>query len=146
MKYTLQEGTFSLFPAAWQDNTMNILRDDASGLSLVISRGQVPDGSDVEQEFHRQWDLLRAQMGDITQSEFTRVLIGSARNIRALEVESAFERNGQRLWQKQLAVQTPGKPVLLLFTLSALRPFNEDDAQRWEHLKSSLILTEHQDG
>ena len=146
MKYTLQEGTFLLFPAAWQDNTMNILRDDASGLSLVISRGQVPDGSDVEQEFHRQWDLLHAQMGDITQSEFTRVLIGSARNIRALEVESAFERNGQRLWQKQLAVQTPGKPVLLLFTLSALRPFNEDDAQRWEHLKSSLILTEHQDG
>jgi len=54
MKYTLQEGSFSLFPAAWQDNSMNIIRDDESGLSVVVSRGVIPDGSDYEQEFHRQ--------------------------------------------------------------------------------------------
>ena len=46
MKYTLQEGSFSLFPAAWQDNSMNIIRDDESGLSVVVSRGVIPDGSD----------------------------------------------------------------------------------------------------
>ncbi|MCL2897399.1 DcrB-related protein [Brenneria tiliae] len=145
MKYTLQEGTFSLFPAAWQDTTLNILRDDASGLSVVVSRGPIPDGSDLERELHRQWDTLRPQMGDITQSKFIRVNVGPKQAIPAVEVESAFERSGQRLWQKQLAVQTPGKPVLLLFTLSALRPFSEDDAQRWENLKSSLALNEHQD-
>ena len=49
MKYTLQEGSFSLFPAAWQDNSMNIIRDDESGLSVVVSRGVIPDGSDYEQ-------------------------------------------------------------------------------------------------
>jgi hypothetical protein len=41
MKYTLQEGSFSLFPAAWQDNSMNIIRDDESGLSVVVSRGAI---------------------------------------------------------------------------------------------------------
>lgn len=56
MKYTLQEGSFTLFPAAWQDNSMNIIRDDESGLSVVVSRGVIPDGSNYEQEFHRQWD------------------------------------------------------------------------------------------
>ncbi|PWC09425.1 DcrB-related protein [Brenneria corticis] len=145
MKYTLQEGTFSLFPAAWQDTTLNILRDDASGLSVVVSRGPIPDGSDLERELLRQWDTLRPQMGDITQSDFIRVNVGPERAIPAVEVETAFERSGQRLWQKQLAVQTSGKRVLLLFTLSALRPFNEDDAQRWENLKSSLALNKHQD-
>jgi len=30
MKYTLQEGSFSLFPAAWQDNTMG------NGANLLI--------------------------------------------------------------------------------------------------------------
>ena len=48
MKYTLGEGSFSLFPAARQDNTMNIIRDDESGLSVVVSRGVIPDGSDHE--------------------------------------------------------------------------------------------------
>ncbi|MFE8117171.1 hypothetical protein [Brenneria goodwinii] len=42
-------------------------------------------------------------------------------------------------------VQAPGKPVLLLFTFSALRPFNDDDAVHWENLKSSLALNNHQD-
>ncbi len=42
MKYTLQEGSFSLFAAPWQDSTMNILRDEESGLSLVITRGAIP--------------------------------------------------------------------------------------------------------
>lgn len=140
MKYTLQEGSFSLFPAAWQDNSMTILRDDDSGLSVVVSRGVVPDGSDYEQEFHRQWDALRAQMGDIKQSEFCRVTAGADGKINAVEVETAFERNGQRLWQKQLAVQTPDKPVLMIFTLSALRPFTDEDGERWNTLKQTLTL------
>ena len=140
MKYTLQEGSFSLFPAAWQDTSMNIIRDDESGLSVVVSRGVVPDGSDYEQEFHRQWDALRAQMGDIKQSEFCRVTAGADGKINAVEVETAFERNGQRLWQKQLAVQTPDKPVLMIFTLSALRPFTDEDGERWNTLKQTLTL------
>lgn len=71
MKYTLQEGSFSLFPAAWQDNTMNIIRDDESGLSVVVSRGVIPDGSDHEKEFHRQWELLRPQMGRSSRVNFS---------------------------------------------------------------------------
>ena len=138
MKYTLQEGSFSLFPAAWQDNSMNIIRDDESGLSVVVSRGVIPDGSDYEQEFHRQWDVLRPQMGEIAQSEFRNVNAGPDGKINGLEVETTFDRNGQRLWQKQLAVQTPGKPVLMIFTLSALKAFTEEDEARWSALKQRL--------
>ena len=90
MQYHLQEGSFQLFPAAWQDTSMTILRDDDSGLSVVVSRGPIPEGSDAEKEFHRQWDILRTQMGEVQQSEFARVLVGPQRNIRAIEVETAF--------------------------------------------------------
>ncbi len=71
MKYTLREGSFSLFPAARQDNSMNIIRDDESGLSVVVSRGVIPDGSDYEQEFHRQWEVLRPQMGRSPRANFS---------------------------------------------------------------------------
>ncbi|MFS2223222.1 DcrB-related protein [Pantoea sp. B65] len=143
MKYTLQEGSFSLFPAAWQDNTINILRDDNSGLSLVVTRGAIPDGSDVEQELQRQWEMLRAQAGEITRSGFVRVTAGADNSLRAVAVESAFVRNHLPLWQKQLALQLPAKPVMLLFTLSALRPFSEEDGQRWSALQQSLTLNDN---
>ncbi len=140
MKYTLQEGTFSLFPAAWQDTSMTILRDDESGLSVVIGRGTIPEGSDAEKEFQRQWDVLRTQLGEMTQSDFQRVTTGADGNIPATEVETTFERNGQRMWQRQLAVEVPDKPVLMIFTLSALRPFTDEDGERWNTLKQTLTL------
>ncbi|ELP25382.1 hypothetical protein F385_1580 [Pantoea agglomerans 299R] len=48
MNYKFNEGAFSLFPAAWQDTTMNILRDEASGLAGVVSRGVIAEDSDAE--------------------------------------------------------------------------------------------------
>ncbi len=140
MKYTLQEGSFALFPAAWQDTSMTVLRDDESGLSVVVSRGVIPEGSDAEKEFHRQWDVLRAQMGEISQSDFHRITAGTDGTIPATEVETVFERNRQPLWQRQLAVQIPDKPVLMIFTLSALRPFTDEDGERWDALKQTLTL------
>ncbi|EKK4002446.1 DUF1795 domain-containing protein [Cronobacter sakazakii] len=139
MKYTLQEGSFSLFPAAWQDTSMTMLRDDESGLSLIVSRSAIPDDSDFEKEFHRQWEVLRAQMGEIQQSEFARILVGQPSH-RAVEVETAFVRQDQQIWQKQFAVQAPDAPRLLIFTLSALRPFTDEDAERWNAIKQSLTL------
>lgn len=98
MKYTLRKVPLPFFLPR-QDNSMNIIRDDESGLSVVVSRGVIPDGSNYEQEFHRQWDVLRPQMGEIAQSEFQYVKAGPAGNIDGIEVETTFDRNGQRLWQ-----------------------------------------------
>lgn len=119
---------------------MTMLRDEESGLSLIVSRGAIPDGSDFEQEFYRQWDVLRKQMGDIAQSEFSRILIGTEQKTRAVEVETVFTRNGQQIWQKQFAVAAPGGAVVMIFTLSALRAFNDEDAERWNAIKQSLRL------
>ncbi|MDQ1226338.1 DcrB-related protein [Pantoea ananatis] len=140
MNYQFNEGAFALFPAAWQDTTMNILRDDASGLALVVSRGVIPEDSDAEKEFQRQWDTLRSQMGHIQQTEFVQVTAGADNALRALEVETAFDRNGQAVWQRQLATRVPDSNILMIFTLSAMRAFNEEDGQRWNAFKQSLSL------
>ncbi|MCH9268083.1 DcrB-related protein [Pantoea ananatis] len=140
MNYQFNEGAFALFPAAWQDTTMNILRDDASGLALVVSRGVIPEDSDAEKEFQRQWDTLRSQMGHIQQTEFVQVTAGADNALRALEVETAFDRNGQAVWQRQLATRVPDSNILMIFTLSAMRAFNEEDGQRWSAFKQSLSL------
>ncbi|WP_380184619.1 DcrB-related protein [Kalamiella sp. sgz302252] len=138
MQYHLNEGSFSLPGEEWLDNSMNILRDEASGITVIISRGAIPENSDFEQEFHRQWDSMRAQMTKLQQSEFVRVSVGKNQHIRGVQVSSQFERNGQQLHQHQLAIQVADKPVLMVFTFSALRPFNAEDEVRWEALKSSI--------
>ncbi|MBC0853025.1 DcrB-related protein [Pantoea stewartii] len=140
MNYQFNEGAFALFPAAWQDTTMNILRDEASGLAFVVSRGVIPEGNDAETEFQRQWDTLRSQMGAIQQTAFVRVMAGIDSALQALEVETAFERNGQAVWQRQLATQVPDSNIFMIFTLSAMRPFNEEDGERWKSFKHSLSL------
>lgn len=142
MKYTLQEGSFSLFPAAWQDNSMNIIRDDESGLSVVVSRGVIPDGSDYEKEFHRQWELLRPQMGEIAQSAFQSIKVGPDGKLtrwksrRPLTVtDSAFGKTAGRTNAGQAGVDD--------FTLSALRAFTAEDEGRWSALKQSLTLNDN---
>lgn len=140
MQYHLNEGSFSLPASDWLDNSMNVLRDDANGISVIVSRGPVPDGSDFEKEFHRQWDSMREQMTHLQQSEFLRVSVGAGQQTRAVEVTSQFERNGQALYQHQLAVQVPQKNTLMVFTFSALRPFTDEDAIRWDALKNTLAL------
>lgn len=144
MNYQFNEGAFALFPAAWQDTTMNILRDDASGLALVVSRDVIPEDSDAEKEFQRQWDTLRSQMGHIQQTEFVRVTAGADNALRAVEVETAFDRNGQAVWQRQLATRVPDSNILMIFTLSAMCAFNEEDGQRWSAFKQSLSLNNPQ--
>lgn len=44
MEYLLQEGSFSLFPASWQDTSMTVLRNNDSGLSIIVCRGIIPTG------------------------------------------------------------------------------------------------------
>ena len=66
----------------------------------------------IMKEFHRQWELLRTD-GEIVQSEFQRVKAGPDGKINGLEVETSFDRNGQRLWQNSWRCR-PGKPVLMI--------------------------------
>ncbi|WP_067710485.1 MULTISPECIES: DcrB-related protein [unclassified Erwinia] len=141
MQYHLNEGSFSLHASDWLDNSMNVLRDEANGISVIVSRGPVPDESDFEREFHQQWDRMRAQMTSLVQSDFRRVSVGSEGNIRGVEVTSHFERNGQQLYQHQLALQAKNNNTLMVFTYSALRPFTAEDDIRWNTLKNTLSLT-----
>lgn len=119
---------------------MNVLRDDSNGVTLIVSRGPVPEDSDFEKEFHRQWDTMRSQMTHLQQSEFSRISVGAQQQIRAVQVTSQFERNGQALYQHQLAVPVAKNATLMVLTYSALRPFTEEDAVRWEALKKTLTL------
>ena len=121
---------------------MNIIRDDESGLSVVVSRGVIPDGSDYEQEFHRQWDVLRPQMGEIAQSEFRSVKAGPDGKINGLEVETTLTVTGSACG-KTAGRADAGQTGIDDFTLSALRAFTEEDEVRWSALKQSLTLNDN---
>ncbi len=68
MDYLFQEGYFTLPAIAWQDCTVNILKNPQTGASLVITRGIIPQGATLEDEFEKQWQALLPQISDLQQS------------------------------------------------------------------------------
>jgi hypothetical protein len=74
------------------------------------------------------------------------VAAGTGSKLQAIEVETAFDRNGQSLWQRQLALKVPESSMMMIFTLSAMRPFSEEDGLRWNAFKQSLTLNSPRNG
>ncbi len=108
---------------------------------------KMPVLAEVQQNTYSELDA-KSRTVKLTKNQLAEELedikrMFAAGNIDGVEVETTFDRNGQRLWQKQLAVQTPGKPVLMIFTLSALKAFTEEDEARWSALKQSLTLNDN---
>lgn len=74
MDYLFQEGHFTLPAIAWQDCTVNILKNPQTGASLVITRGIIPQGATLEDEFEKQWQALLPQISDLQQSPGRRAI------------------------------------------------------------------------
>ena len=64
MHYAIHEGTFEL-PDAALDRTVNILMMNAGpgGLNLVIARGRLRDGENLDAFVAREWESRRAMPG-----------------------------------------------------------------------------------
>jgi len=140
MNYNLQEGSFTLPPLAWQDFSMNVLRDDSRGISLVVSRGAVPAGSDYEQAFRQQWAALQLQSTTLEPGPFNHIQFGVDKAIPGIEVFCKFAHNEQKVSQYQLAMAVPGASALIILTYSTLQAFSDEDTQRWQAIKDSFNL------
>lgn len=140
MDYLFQEGHFTLPAIAWQDCTVNILKNPQTGASLVITRGIIPQGATLEDEFEKQWQALLPQISDLQQSPRRRISAGPQGHLKAIEVTSRFIRAGHHHHQHQLAVQPDESQTLLIVTYAAMRPFTPEDDAHWQQVKASLVL------
>ena len=84
MSYTTQELSLQLPGQDLQDSTINILRLNDLGTSLVITRGALGDGETLRSHFEAQVAKLAKQVKDLRSSALQDVQVGPAQAIVAL--------------------------------------------------------------
>ena len=137
MNYSLNEGVIDLPSAEYFDGSINIIRFDKLGTSLVITRGKLQDGETVESNFEGQLKKLKSQMKEVKFQGRTDVLFGKVSNISGIEIRSQYRDGDKRVYQLQLVWGLPGNRVMAMSYIKP-SPIGETESQHWDVIKSGV--------
>ena len=136
MHYAIHEGTFEL-PDAALDRTVNILMMNAGpgGLNLVIARGRLRDGENLDAFVAREWEVASRDARMLTEKARRPVTVGSRAGI---QIDSTLERDG-RLWhQVQTMFPSDDAGRVLVMTLTSAAPLTEEQQAIAERMLASF--------
>lgn len=140
MHYQLNEGLLALPGDSFFDGSINILRFDKLGTSLVITRGKLQDGETLEKNFESQIKKLEAQMKEVRFQGRSNVQVGKNSDVPAIEIRSQYKDGNHRVYQFQLVWELPGELVMAMSYIKAT-PLGEAEAQHWEMIKAGIDLS-----
>jgi hypothetical protein len=140
MSYTTQELSLQLPSSKLQDSSINILRFNDFGTSLVITRGVLGDGETLHSHFEAQIAKLTKQVKDLRASVLQDIQLGSAQTITGVELRSQFSKGPEQVYQFQLGVLLGDGRRLLALSYVKPTPLDDADAAHWAQIKHSLSL------
>lgn len=140
MSYQINEGSLSLPGDAYFDGTINILRFEKLGTSLVVTRGKLQEGETLEKNFDNQIRKLEAQMKEVRFQRRSNVNVGKNSDTPAIEVRSQYKDGNHRVYQFQLVWAMPGEQVMALSYVKP-SPLGELESQHWEEIKAGIDIS-----
>ncbi|MHC6223439.1 DcrB-related protein [Pseudomonas sp. X10] len=138
MSYRLNEFQFNLPDAKVQDTTINILRFEALGTSLIVSRSLLAEDETLQSNFDSQLQRLQQQVKDLRFQPAKTVRLGTAQDIDAIELRSQFSKGQEKVYQYQLALLLPGTRKMFALSYVKPQPLGAAEAAHWAALKQSL--------
>jgi len=138
----IKEGQFRL-PENFVDRSINVIADmTASRPSINISRDTLgANASSLEEYVNQQLSILISKLTGWHEKPRKPVYLGTTA-ISGEEINYNFLRQpNQRMWQKQ-AVFLLNKTDILIFTMSKLDAFNEQDDALLNEVLQSFALKE----
>jgi hypothetical protein len=140
MNYLLNEGSLELPEGSFFDGSINILRFDKLGTSLVITRGKLHEGETFEKNFDGQLKKLESQMKEVRFQGRSNIQVGKKSDIAAIEIRSQYKDGNHRVYQYQLVWALPGERVMAMSYIKA-SPLGEAEAQHWALIKAGIDLS-----
>ncbi|CAG8865802.1 hypothetical protein PS627_01721 [Pseudomonas fluorescens] len=137
MSYRFNEFRIALPDAAVQDSSINILRFETLGTSLIVSRSLLAEGETLQSNFDSQLQRLQQQVKDLRMQPAQSVRVG-ARAIDAIELTSQFSKGTEKVYQYQLALVLPGTRRMFALSYVKPQPLEQIEAAHWAALKQSL--------
>ncbi|WP_322044338.1 DUF1795 domain-containing protein [Paraburkholderia sp. J67] len=124
MHYAIHEGSFVL-PDAALDRTVNILmlNEGPGGLNLVISRGRLREGEDLDAFVAREWALATREAPKLTERSRAAVSVAGRAGI---QIEATHEQDGRLRHQMQTVFPSDDSGRILVMTLTSAAPFTDE--------------------
>lgn len=138
MNYRLNEFRFDLPTDQVRDTSINILRFETLGTSLVVSRSLLNEGETLQSNFDEQIQRLRQQVLDLRLHTPQPVTLGADGQLEGIELQSQFTKGKEKVYQYQLALLLPGSRKMLALSYVKPQPLGEEEAAHWAALKQSL--------
>ncbi len=138
MNYRLNEFRFDLPTDQVRDTSINILRFETLGTSLVVSRSLLNEGETLQSNFDDQIQRLRQQVLDLRLHTPQPVKLGADGKLEGIELQSQFTKGKEKVYQYQLALLLPGSRKMLALSYVKPQPLGEEEAAHWAALKQSL--------
>lgn len=138
MTYRLNEFQFDLPDQRVQDTSINILRFDALGTSLIVSRSLLGEGETLQSNFEGQLERLKKQVKDLRFQPPQAVRLGAAQAIDGIELSSQFSKGTEMVYQYQLALVLPGTRKMFALSYVKPQPLGAAEAAHWAQIKHTL--------
>ncbi|AIZ35182.1 DUF1795 domain-containing protein [Pseudomonas parafulva] len=138
MNYRLNEFCLALPDTDVRDTSINILRFERLGTSLIVSRSALADDETLQSNFDGQLQRLQQQVKDLQFQPAHPVKVGAAQDIEAIELSSQFSKGQEMVYQYQLALVLPGTRKMFALSYVKPSPLGESEASHWAAIKQSL--------
>ncbi|MFJ9993948.1 DcrB-related protein [Pseudomonas putida] len=138
MSYRLNEFRLALPDADVRDTSINILRFEGLGTSLIVSRSLLAEGESLQSNFDGQLQRLQQQVKDLQFQPARALRVGATQDIDAIELSSQFSKGQEKVYQYQLALVLPGTRKMFALSYVKPTPLGDAEAAHWAHLKQSL--------
>jgi len=137
MHYQINEGSFTV-PEQAQDRSVNmlLLNFGPGGMTLVVTRDELPEGEGLDAFLSRQLRTLGSQVKNFKQQERTELSVGSA-HLPALQVAISFKQNNASVHQLTTVLALTGKAVLVL-TVTCASPLTTEQAAVAQNMLDSF--------
>lgn len=141
INYSTEELQLALPDQISQDMSINMLLFKDLGTSLVIGRGLLQEGEDLEQNYINQINKLHAQTQNFRYTQPLPVTVGINHDIEALEATNEFHRGKDQTFQYQLMFLLSNSNKTLALSYVKATPLGEKEKKHWELIKASIDLT-----
>lgn len=138
MSYRLNEFRFALPDAQVRDTSINILRFEALGTSLIVSRSLLEEGETLQSNFDGQLQRLQQQVKDLQFQPARATQVGAGQPIEAIELSSQFSKGQEKVHQYQLALVLPGTRKMFALSYVKPTPLGDTEAAHWAAIKQSI--------
>jgi hypothetical protein len=130
MKFLLNEGSLQLPSDSFHDASINMLRFESLGTTLVVSRARLKNGETLEENFDSQVKKLESQMKDLRFQQKRVLNVGVGGSLAAIEVRNQFQNGKDYVYQMQLVCELPGQRVMALSYVKP-SPLGDAEMEHW---------------